>query len=88
MVKNSEFYELGKLVGLREEEVAKAVPAKWVYLILVFIMIIFFIVLTIDGILAAPDYIDPYIQGTFYGTIEPRFLKRVRKKVSKRKIAP
>lgn len=88
MVENSEFHELGKLVGLREDEITEAFPKKWIYtLILVIIMILFFIVITIDGILLAPDVLDPYAQGTFYGTIEPRFVKRSRKKISKRKFA-
>lgn len=86
MVKNNEFCEIGKLVGLKREEIKEAVPRKWVYLVLASIIIIVLLITGISGILLYAKHPDPYVQGTLYGTIEPRFVKRIRKKVSKHKM--
>lgn len=86
MVGNNEFHEIGKLVGLREDEIKTTLPKKWFYLIFAIFMVLLLVLITIYGILVVPNYFDPYLQGTQYGAIEPRFLKRIRNKVSRYKV--
>lgn len=83
MIGNNEFQEIGKLVGLREDEVKATLPKRWFYLFFVIFMALLLVLITIYGIFVDPNYFDPYLQGTQYGAIESRFLKRIRNKVSR-----
>ena len=85
MSEKEEFYKLGKMVGLTENEVENVFSKRN----MMCIYIIIFILITITLIFIGNSifhYIDPYAENTYYGTIEPKFHKKIKKKLIRAKI--
>ena len=85
MSEKEEFFKLGKMVGLTENEVENVFSKRN----MMCIYIIIFLLITITLIFIGNSifhYSDPYGENTFYGTIEPKFHKKLKRKLIKAKI--
>lgn len=77
-----EFYKIGKLTGLSRQEIDRTRRTKNYTLIAFLTVIIFFAIISIiSTIIISHTFVDPYAAGTAYGVIEPKFVRRIRKKL-------
>ena len=81
MSDSEKIYDLGKLVGLNNEEIDAARPPYLKILLVIFVVValltIYIFMLTNYGV----SLNDPYADNTFYGTIEPKFRQKLRRKI-------
>ncbi len=82
---NEEFYKLGKMVGLTENEVENVFSKRNMMCIYILIFLLITITLILIGNSIFHHY-DPYAENTYYGTIEPQFHKKLKKKFIRAKI--
>lgn len=75
------FYNIGKLVGLSNSEINRTKSFGSNKFLIVFVLIIIAAIVTIFGTLWYLGIIDPYAENTLYNTIEPRFIRRMKKKL-------
>jgi hypothetical protein len=82
MADNRQFYKLGKMVGLTDQEVKNTLSKRNKMIIYIIITIVITLTLLFIGN-SIFHYLDPYNEGTLYGTIEPNFHRKIKKRMKK-----